>query len=750
MGRRFPRRRGRGDFVAKQKKPPVLEFFHFQPRAHAGARILGWIAALWIALVLWTHRARHRTPFLDPSYWAAHFPALNHMSAATLGRHAVHLGFLAAFSALAVLIGRALLKRGLKVAGLNVFETLSFSFALGLGAIALWMLMLAACGALAPRMVFVGTAAALLISPALNRDLLSLEKPAEVGALFTSPGCIPLAALTALILSYEGFQCLAPEVSFDALVYHLALPRLYELHGGLLPTPTNLYSGFPMLIEWAYGFMLYFSDEISAKLVHWACGLGLAAAFLGLGLRAKRPLIGWVACVVFFATPITVFNIVKAAVDTGSAYFTVLAVYALSLSLQRRRENSSGDAELLLSAVLCGLAMGIKYTSWTLLPILAAVLVALKEPPARIIRYALVAVAVLSPWVFKNILIARNPVYPFLNGLFAPHSEFLRSAARLRADAWGRDWPALFANGRALFEALLHPWFMTFNGFTEFDNVGPIYLAGLIAFLLYKPAAAEGRVWQWVILGLWLSWWPMSAMPRLFLPGLALLSVVVAVAVDRVKSRWLLYGLIALLTGLSLDALADYAEVTSGTGNADYLVDGLSRTNYLERSRQAYPSSYFKAAEWINENAPANARVLALNGGRGFYLDRPFLASTDLEEDLLTHWLKNSHSADSLLRKFQDAGVTHVLVNLAWLWRRDPDPGVAPAQLRIFDDFFNRYLIRRYSDADMPGRRWVVVYELAPAGDAPPKAANPLLQWYQIGGATGLAAPGHGNIQIAD
>ena len=74
------------------------------------------------------------------------------------------------------------------------------------------------------------------------------EKPDALGSC--------AGALIVLIWLYSLRYALIPETFYDALVYHLALPAQYILHGGIYPTPSNSYSGIPALPQMVSGLAL--------------------------------------------------------------------------------------------------------------------------------------------------------------------------------------------------------------------------------------------------------------------------------------------------------------------------------------------------------------------------------------------------------------------------------------------------------------------------------------------------------------
>ena len=751
--------------MAKHVKQASPEFLGFQA---AGPRWLFWAGLAWAALVLWvygSHCPSFGVPFLSVSAWAAAVPPVWKMSSQAALQHGSHLFWLALFVAFAAALGRGLLRGALKIGGLNGFESFGFSFGLGFTVISLATFILAALQLLRPPFVFGLSAAAAALAWRLNLSRASSGEDAveprvgatgprvgatgprvgatgpRVGAAEVRPlggaACKVLAVVAALMLLLDLFYALAPEIFFDALVYHLALPQAYRLHGGLFATANNMFSGFPMLMEGAYAFMLFFSDEISAKLIHWACCLGASSALIGIGLRCRRPLAGWAACVAFLATPVMIYNVVKTAVDVGSAFFALLAVQALALHLARKPEEADKASLLTLSALLCGAAMGVKYTNWVLLPVTALALLSVGESKRSIGRYGAIAVALIVPFVLKNIVFYRDPIYPFFHEFFARGAEFVAPWRSLSTDAGGgRDWGAILGHGDALLRTLLHPWFITVDGFGEPNHVGPLFLMALPALLWLRPAAPESKLWMRTILGLWLCWWPVSGWPRFFLPGLCLLSVFVGVAAASYAGRASVL-LAALLAGLSFDAAAGFVQMMNETGSMTYLLGGVSKEDYLRQTRPVNVASDFNAVEWINQHAPPGSRVLVLSGGRTAYLRRPSLASTALDEDLLAHWVKKSRSAQDLLARFQENGITHLLANMAWVWTRKPDQPMSADQVRVLDQFLDRYARVAYADVAPPEQRWALVYEIG-AADPSRRTPRSLVEWYRVGGVEGL------------
>jgi len=69
-----------------------------------------------------------------------------------------------------------------------------------------------------------------------------------------------------------------PPVSRDALVHHLAIPKLYLTKGKIFELPCMDYSYYPMNLDMLYLIALYLGSDILAKYIH--CFFGLLTAII--------------------------------------------------------------------------------------------------------------------------------------------------------------------------------------------------------------------------------------------------------------------------------------------------------------------------------------------------------------------------------------------------------------------------------------------------------------------------------------
>ena len=77
-----------------------------------------------------------------------------------------------------------------------------------------------------------------------------------------------LCATIVVFFCTEFILNLTPPISRDALIHHLAIPKLWLKHGEIYEMPWAEYSYYPMYINLIYLVGLYFKNEIAPKFIH--------------------------------------------------------------------------------------------------------------------------------------------------------------------------------------------------------------------------------------------------------------------------------------------------------------------------------------------------------------------------------------------------------------------------------------------------------------------------------------------------
>ena len=84
---------------------------------------------------------------------------------------------------------------------------------------------------------------------------------------------VSLLFLIFVLISAIVVLACVPPVSKDALVHHLAVPKLYLKHGGMYEIPFMRFSYYPMDLDLLYLIPLYFGNDILPKFIHFSFAL---------------------------------------------------------------------------------------------------------------------------------------------------------------------------------------------------------------------------------------------------------------------------------------------------------------------------------------------------------------------------------------------------------------------------------------------------------------------------------------------
>ncbi len=574
--------------------------------------------------------------------------------------------FLAAAWA-ATAAGRTLL-RGLRLPeSATSLERNLTGFALGLSVLSYGMLVLGLLGGLYP---LAGAAWMGLLALAgwreyseMGRALRVVSRPHGVGW--------GIAALFAAFAAFALCGVYSPPtpLEWDSLAYHLADPKLYAQAHRIYYLPWESHSNFAFTAEMWYTLGLLWHSVPLAKWFHFACGAGTCLAAYALGARFFSRRVGIGAALLLASTPLVFWEAGTAYADLATTFFATLTLLAVATGM---RENS--ERWLTAGAVLMGLTLSTKATALTTLGLLALGLLAwrlrARQGPARAIgqtaAWCALALLVGSPWYIKSLAYTGNPIYPFYFKLFGGRYWSATDAA-----AYDQS-NAAFGMGRSPSDLILLPWNLThyllpghptaypeaFNNFpTALMSLSPLLLATLF-FPLFRrgPTPLVVKALALYALGGALLWFATAQHIRYLLPLLPVLCLLSAWAGGE---AWRARGLTTYaLAGLAVCSCL-FSLLVGGQLARTQLPVALGRESqaaYLTRSDATYP-----AMQFVNTQLPAAARIVFYGNPLGFYCDRPYLWGEQGHSNFIPY--DTFHSAQDLLRWFQQQGVTHVLVN---------------------------------------------------------------------------------------
>lgn len=336
--------------------------------------------------------------------------------------YAFHRPFTPQFAVQLARAGRDLLCTGLLFSAAGALGTrllgaldaaplarLAVRAALGLGALSFLYLLL---GSSIGTQAWLAWAALAIVLGLLRRSLASWwQDAASLATLWAASGRLGrlLAGLCALIFAGALLVALAPPLAFDALVYHLSLPKLYIANGQVGYLSEIMYWGFPqvvhMLMTWAAAL-----GATQGAVVAWGMGLLAALGLLGQLSQQLSARAAWVALAALLSGASLVTALSSAYVDWPGLLMGWGVLFFLELWLRQRQARWA-----LWAGVLCGLAFGSKYTAGIYAPLGGLVFVLAGKPDWRaLLRYLAAALVCAAPWLLRNALATGNPFYPLL------------------------------------------------------------------------------------------------------------------------------------------------------------------------------------------------------------------------------------------------------------------------------------------------------------------------------------------------
>jgi 4-amino-4-deoxy-L-arabinose transferase-like glycosyltransferase len=475
--------------------------------------------------------------------------------------------------------------------------------------------------------------------------------------------------VTAVLLFVSFVAAIAPETEYDALWYHLELPRQWLLAGRPVDNVTEYVSLYPLGFDLVFGIALAFGSDSSARLIHWACLAFSTLLLVRAARRVAEPETGWLAAAVFAAIPTVTWEATTAYVDLALATYVLAGVVALLEWIDHREEHW-----LRVAGVMLGFACAIKHLG--LVALAATVLVIVISQRRKLLPKILEALRWLilvpllmgGPWYARGWAAARNPVPPMLVSVFGiqPPERWTP-----RAEAGLTRFEARFGRGHDPAAILRLPWDLTMHSAVFGGALGVAMLAAAPAVVVAlgrhrRLLAILGGITIYV--AVWAS--PVSSLQfRFLLPVLPFLSLLTAAGFSVLRGRSTAMNLaFAALLLLSLPPFIQFHEGDRRGWDGwlthvlrrvpvEVVIGAESKDSYLTRSVRSYGAWRF-----INTHLPPDAAILSYPAGDNFYAERRrvWANSPQMLEGVRRLSAGSEEEAFAFLRRWK---ITHVLID---------------------------------------------------------------------------------------
>jgi len=449
-----------------------------------------------------------------------------------------------------------------------------------------------------------GTFAALAIASGLLlrrhdiRRLMRWEPITRIDSFMLGAGALAAAG----VLPYVY----APEVTYDAVYYHLAMVRGFLEQGSVSQLPNLFASNFPLVPQLVYASAAGLSGELdSAKLVHLFVGLGVALAIFATASQLAGRYAGLVAVTLWLGVPLVLWEMSTAYVDLFSVFYVMLSVLATILWSRQRDPNYA-----LIAGAFFGLGLGIKVSAaFPTVALGGAVLILFirnRREFATWIGAGATALALGAPWYLRSYLLTGNPVFPFLNSVF-------------RSPQWEPVNENFNFSGFGLGSGPMDLLFLPIRLVTESSRFGemPDGALGLLpvigALALAGGMIARDRRYATLALaatGTTVFWFASAQYGRYLLPILAILAALAGALtanLARRAARPVIGALLSLILGLSFVGYLGTVATVPGYVPWKVVLGGQNRGDYLNVALRHYA-----AYSWMAEHIPPTAQVLGV------------------------------------------------------------------------------------------------------------------------------------------
>lgn len=464
----------------------------------------------------------------------------------------------------------------------------------------------------------------------------------RVRSQFVVPRSIrPAALLLAVPVLFALVEAITPVNSPDELVYKLAIPRAYQMHGGMFEMPLNSNSYLVHALHFTDLAALIASGGIAAKLSRFILFL---AALLALHRTARR-LAGDDGIFVTVAVAFTPALMLIAGWCWNE--WPVLALLIVSFEHYQRWLETESSSSATVSALALGGALASKYTA---LPwLLAFVLIAgwrRRRELRTLAAPALIAALSGAFFYVRNLVWTGSPVAP----LFLPDAP---AVAQYRGGAWYSGWWD-FVRGIDLFDPVIVD-----------ESLGILLMMGFAAGL-FVIASQRRDVRDLALVGvlqmpLLLTFAPgsrnmLNGVVPVAMVGIALLAAAARAMPLALRAAMRAAGAVALIaqTILVLFALESH-EI------GRYLAGKETSAAYVFRMR-----AFARPFAWIGSSTPKDSVVLLLGENRPYYVPRRFVAGANHDGPRIAEWLSRHPTPDALHGAMRQMSITHVLLHKTW------------------------------------------------------------------------------------
>ncbi len=394
---------------------------------------------------------------------------------------------------------------------------------------------------------------------------------------------------------------LGPELGFDALWYHLTLPKIYLQNHSVMHIPGGLlyYSDMPKLIEMIYVAGLSLGSEIFAKLLSFSFGILTLIALYKVSRKFFSRIFSLCVVVLFYSNLVVGWMSITSYIDLARTFFELMAFWGFLEWVE-----SKDKKWLIEGSIMLGLAISTKLLALGSLFIFTVLLIFFFRRITNILTYWLFALLVPLPWFIFSFVHTGNPFYPAFSSLYnVPFDLNLLNPIKFFHSLW-----IVFTQAS--------------------DRISPFYLILLPSAFFFKKAGINLKLLiLYSCLGLFV-WYltPRTGGGRFLLPYLPAFSILAVLVINRLKNIIAQKVLIAIIIFISM-----FSILYRFTANMKYvpvLFGKESRSDFLVKNLNFSFGDFYDIDNYFKKNITAQDNVLLYGFHNLYYVNFPFIDSS--------------------------------------------------------------------------------------------------------------------------
>lgn len=414
---------------------------------------------------------------------------------------------------------------------------------------------------------------------------------------------------------------LGPDLGFDALWYHLVLPKIYLQNHRIVHVPGGLlyYSDMPKLIEMLYIGALSFQNEILAKISHYFFGILIVIALYKISRTYFDQFISVIVVTVFYANLIVDWQSITAYVDLGRTFFETMALFGFLIWFETKEKKW-----FLESAVMLGLALATKLIALGSVVVFLMLIIftgikkkqTVAQTGLLLFIYCFITLLIPLPWFIFSFVHTGNPFYPLFSSIYSlTFNRTLVLPIHFVSVAWtvfSRAQDPILPIYLIIFPLVVLYW----KRFKQPIKVIAVYAS--FAFIVWYFTSQGGAV-------------------RYLLPYLPAFSLLVGATLHAMRDikiyRFTIY-LILFLTMISV--------MYRGIANAKYIpviIGKESKAEFLKKNLNFSFGDFYDTDGFLSQTVKKDQIVLLYGFHNLYYVDFPFIHESWVKKGNIFHYV---------------------------------------------------------------------------------------------------------------